>query len=575
MGCKLQKQLIDIICINNFNMKALGYDAYYYLGDNPHLLPDNDFNIIVFPDGNNPQTQEIKDFIIDMDGALLANTCSGNRYLTSVCDDVLRGFSLLRKIQSSAGKTVIVVDTPLDVMKFSKFLAANNFTIKSPSLLLFKFKRALRHSTALIRTLKLVVLEYVWFLKYPLPELQTSKFTFITWINEPTITKEKLYRTNNYFGCIPEYLSQKNSVAFLGKIISGHPQSSKIVSNALQQNLPITFLQQYIKISDIFYALTHNFNLFYQIVRKNFVHRDVNYTPLVKESLKQDFFSGSFIDSLLQYRLFQRFLKRCNGQSSIIFPFENQPWEKGLLLAANKTHKSIKLIAYQFFPFAPDFLVYKFSRAARKNGLVPPLFLTSDIISDKRLSDQGIETLRIGTSRYNALFDLPVSFSNKNSAVLCCLSIDPKEAKILALKASVITEELGLPLWINYHPLLATEAIKDLKKQLSRLKHIQFFDCAASSLIPDARIVLYNSSTVCFEAALRGVPIIYVDCGNLPNLDKFQFLGKNFKEIDDGIDLIKQLIDNDQNYQLYSQKTYQIAREILLPINLAQLETIN
>jgi hypothetical protein len=571
----LQKQLIDIICINNFNAKALDYDAFYYLGANPNLLHNKQCNIIEFPDDKSVQTQEIKEFIVNIDAVFLANTCSGNRYLTSVCDDILRGFSLLKKIQSTIGRIAIVVDTPLDMWKFRKFLAANNVIIKSPPLLFFRIKWALKQATTFIRALKSVICEYVSFPHYTLPSLPISKFTFITWINDPMINKEKLFRTNHYFGCIPEYLSQKNSVAFLGKVIAGHPRSSEIVSNTLQQNLPVTFLQQYIKISDIFYALTHNFKLFYQIVSKNFVYKDGDYTPLVKESLKQDFFSGSFIDSLLHYRLFQRFFKTCNEESVIIYPFENQPWEKALLLAANKVNKSIKLIAHQFFPFPPDLLIYKFSKAARKNGGIPSLFMTSDVISDKRLSDQGIETLQIGTSRYNALLDLPVSLSDKNSAVLCCLSIDPKEATILALKASVITEELGLPLWINYHPLLATDVIENLKKQLSGHNHIQFFDCAASVLIPDSRVVLYNSSTVCLEAALRGIPIIYVECDNLPNLDKFQSLGKNFKEIDDGIALIKQLIDNDQNYQLYSQKTYQIAREILLPINLAQLEKIN
>ena len=54
-----------------------------------------------------------------------------------------------------------------------------------------------------------------------------------------------------------------------------------------------------------------------------------------------------------------------------------------------------------------------------------------------------------------------------------------------------------------------------------------------ADLLDDVFLLIYNSSSVFLEAALRGIAVLYLPCDDIVNLDRFCSLGRAIKNDED------------------------------------------
>ncbi|EKD45492.1 MAG: hypothetical protein ACD_69C00267G0004 [uncultured bacterium] len=339
----------------------------------------------------------------------------------------------------------------------------------------------------------------------------------------------------------------------------------------MQINAP--FIEEYVCFKDIIYSIYKNFILIFGCNKKIFFI-DHDYSCLVSDHMRKEFFMGSFVNSLLLYRAFKGFFDSLPSieEYTIVYPFENQPWEKGLLKAAREQTKKINLFAYQFFPLARNLALHSFSKYAKKTNMIPDKILTSDINTNNIFVEQGTETVLIGSGRFGNLVETSMRLKKRDkNKILCCLFLDPQEAFTLTYKAIEISRNLGCLLVINYHALLSKKIISEIKTIVEKYQHVSVVEAVASELLEDIFVVLYNSSSVCFEAALRGVPVLYVACENLLNLDRFNGLSKGIAHIKEGVFFIRSLIENEELYENYSYDIYTAAKNIILPLNFTRM----
>ena len=87
--------------------------------------------------------------------------------------------------------------------------------------------------------------------------------------------------------------------------------------------------------------------------------------------------------------------------------------------------------------------------------------------------------------------------------------------------------------------------------------------------------MIYNSSSVCLEAALRGVAVLYLFCDGIVNLDRVYGLGKVIKEQDDAISFINKLMNDKMFYYDYSSQVYQEANQMVIPYDSAIVKDIS
>jgi len=566
------KALIKITILQNMPLNFVKRDSCYYIGNNIHSLNSKDIKLLNFYNISDLNLKQIEQFIVNLDSFFkdsifqLLSICTANRYLSTVHDDVLKAYLIL-EILNKNQETIFVVDSYEEAHQWKKFFTSNSRDV----LVLgdnakYHIKKIVQNLLLFVKCIKNIVKEYFCIKLSNKKQNNYSNLNFITWVNNDTENFEKLLHSNSYFGRLPEEFIKKRNIGLLGHILNRNPDFAKI----LKINIP--FIEEHINISDIIYAFFKNFSLiFYYNKRVSF--KDYNFSSIIQNGIMKDFFGGFFIKNLLNYKAFKRFFKDLPDGATLIYPFENQPWERGLLKASKEQPKKINLWAYQFFPIPKDFLIYHFSEKVKAGGFIPTKILTSDSQTNELLSQQEVETVLIGSTRFDALLKLPATFElRKKNKILCCLFLDSKEALYLAYKAIEISKQVDCDLSINYHPQLCNETIVVIKSMIINQSHVTLSESPAKELLEDVFLVIYNSSSVCFEAALRGIPILYIKCENLPNLDRFYNQSESILSISEGVTFVKSLIENEDFYQKYSMKIYEMAKTILKPLNVNKLE---
>lgn len=216
---------------------------------------------------------------------------------------------------------------------------------------------------------------------------------------------------------------------------------------------------------------------------------------------------------------------------AIVYPFENQGWERALGEGVRHHLPHTRLVAYQHAPFAKRYI-----------GFFPP---HSDILAG-RLADKlvvmGPHYLELfrnhgwphdrlvlgGSLRFEpALKNPPLPAQYGGKTVLAATSIDFTEALDLAVKGGLaVSGIVDARLVVNFHPVVDQnfhDAIRDgLLKALGAegLQKVMFSNASAADLVNDASVLLYNNSGAVFDACFSGVPTVYVAVDGRLSYDK-------------------------------------------------------
>ena len=233
----------------------------------------------------------------------------------------------------------------------------------------------------------------------------------------------------------------------------------------------------------------------------------------------------------------------------------------------------INLFAYQFFPIPENFLINRFSEMAKRSGMLPSKIFTSDIHSDHLLQKQGVSTLRLGSVRYNHLLNYQEHFTTRKK-ILCSLFLDEAETISMVTKMVKISKHVDCDFIINYHPLLSNDIIRKIKNLVADSKNITLSIKKATDLLDGVFLMIYNSSSVFLEAALRGIAVLYLHCDDIINLDRFHGRGRAVKNEEEAISFIQKLRVDKNFYEAYASEVYKKSNEMILPYDAHAVERL-
>lgn len=510
---------------------------------------------------------EINTFIVNLDAFFenrffsLTSALSANRYLSPLYDNFLKGWRIL-EVLNGHSEIYLLVDKLDEVNLWKSFLLSNNIQVVSKNKVVLKSQ-----IKTLIREMISVLKEYFWTTTTKKNSPPLSKIIFIHWINEKNNPCEQIINQSSYYGNFLKDVHREIPVSILGNVLSGHPEFRDIIKS------DCNFIKEYLSFWDIVWGFFKSLNLLTPI-RNKVLFKGHNLTAIVKHSLIKDFWEGSYLKHLLFYRSFKKMLLNIDGNSTIIYPFENQPWEKALIMACSNWANKIRLLGYQFFPIPENFLIHRFSEKAKNYTMLPDKILTSDVYSDNFLRKEGIETVQLGSVRYNHLPNYPVVFAKKKK-ILCSLFLDELEAISMVKKVVEISRYLDCDFILNYHPLLSANTIQKIKNFVWGYRNITLSNMKAADLLEDVFLLIYNSSSVFLEAALRGIAVLYLPCDDIVNLDRFHSLGKIVKNDSETISFIQKLKDDVVFCEEYSKMVYKEANQMILPYDKQEIEGLN
>jgi len=256
-------------------------------------------------------------------------------------------------------------------------------------------------------------------------------------------------------------------------------------------------------------------------LRRGLVLAGVDVTPLVRRALARVMASPRLVSAALYAGLARTLKRRGLEPKVIVYTYENQPWEKAMLLGFRSVLPSTMLIGVQHAPLAEKYLAGHPSTGQWRDGSAPDLLLTIGTEFRERLIALGAPADRVqvgGALRFDGMLasavDRPVRASQQQLLVLATCSMDPLDSFELVHKAAVATVGIDrLRLAINVHPMVAADFSTTIRDRLSRLvdcQHVDFVEGSAVDWLGRADMLLYNSSSTVFEAAAMDVPAIYV-----------------------------------------------------------------
>lgn len=233
-----------------------------------------------------------------------------------------------------------------------------------------------------------------------------------------------------------------------------------------------------------------------QYIHKNFI----------QESLSPQFYLHD-----IHYRAFKNIISKPSVEK-IYSTFENNGWEKMLLLARNETLSDCRIISHQHVPVAPSALNYYLTKDEDK--LLPDRIVTIGKILENFLISLHYPKFRLeaGQALRLSLHKYPLPHNTKRISLIALDGI-PQAAVVLNTIVDHIKEfqALNWSFIVRFHPLYGIER---MQKHLSTdIRQFDLFELSTSTLEEDIKrtqSVFYWGSTVAFEAMYSGRIVIHV-----------------------------------------------------------------
>ena len=219
-----------------------------------------------------------------------------------------------------------------------------------------------------------------------------------------------------------------------------------------------------------------------------------------------------YMGNLLLFHGYRGLFERLKDTAAVIYPFENQPWEKMLMLALPD---KIRKIGYAHAAIPYNWLDYRTS-ALERSAPCPDVILTAG----QRWADflrpfyPNIPVEVAGAIRYTHLIGpkgIRPAIRHPQSVVVA-LPLDPLIAFSLQVRLLALAREGkldGFCVKIKAHPYLPADAV--LTPLFLKYKNCVFVHDNIHLLLADCSLLVTAASTVAFESLAMGVKtLVYV-----------------------------------------------------------------
>lgn len=326
-----------------------------------------------------------------------------------------------------------------------------------------------------------------------------------------------------YFGRLPDILTGDGlNVSYITPLFLSHALKKKCQDGG---EYDFTFLDRYINFGDILKCLFIRFPISYD-GKQRWVE-----TLLRRQTVNE---ISSIPTHLLYYLAFRRWLKATSQEKiTIIYPFENQPWEKMLCMAAKESGKNIRLVAYQHSSVPPLFLCYFLGAGESKYMPLPDIIVANGEYPLELFNGAGygkIEFINGGALRYEHLQGMERGSSKqgrKQKIVLVALPYIATLAEEMLLAASDAFKDAGeenIEVIIKTHPIEHSKRLADYPLPLPA--HFQQTDKPIPEILKESDLLIYAASATGLEAVLTGVPVVKFCSEHIIDLDSLDVDGR-------------------------------------------------
>ena len=291
-------------------------------------------------------------------------------------------------------------------------------------------------------------------------------------------------------------------------------------------------------------------------VRRRFKVAMVDLSPLTRWALARELMSPRLVQAAVYCDLARALKRRGMRPTALIYPFENQPWEKAMLAGFRRDLPQTVLFGVHHAPFDRNLIGCHPSRGQWKDGTVPDVLCAIGEEFRDRLIASGAPPSRVvvgGALRYPSIRVMEQTRisreTNEPLQVFAACSMDFDEAFELSFKAIVATAGISqMRLLLGLHPMVSSDFRRRIRERVGMLlgcHHAEFVEGGVAKWLPKFDILVYDSSSAVFEAVACGIPAVHVgsECG----LDLDVMSGRGVLKCRSAMDLraqIRRLLDD-------------------------------
>lgn len=270
-----------------------------------------------------------------------------------------------------------------------------------------------------------------------------------------------------------------------------------------------------------FFSLSDYLGLTIQLIKNLFWVRENNNNiaeELVAINFQEEIVSPAFIHYLVLYFCFKRMFQTLDVKE-VFGTFENNCWEKMLIIAKNDYSSDSKVYLHQHVPISKSAINY-FSHEDEYFSNGPDHIFTTGEAPKKLLSHwysfKG-DIVKVGCAlRYKYIFDqLPIEPKEEtlNKVILAALDGVPMAHIVLEFlnRNREYINSLGIKVVVRFHPIYGIDKIN--KYTTFDIRERDEWIISNLSLREDlerASFLFYYGSTVSIEALVRGIPIVSI-----------------------------------------------------------------
>lgn len=434
---------------------------------------------------------------------------------------------LLRPHNSNAGPLLVITSNTDLAAQVREWAAAEAITVVDSVKAPWSWRRFLkRHTPGGIAKSSLRTFYYWLGARKLKPQANHADgHVLITTLSHPrSFSGPDGYR-DAYFGPLVDHLaaSQQKAVVLALVVEQPGPQYKKL--RGLDFQLPVLPIESCLSLGDLINCSWQALKLYLKPFRLNGpVEIDgVDLTCLVTRTISDARHSGNpFMNMRLFYSA--RWLAKNIRLRRCLYIYENLPWERMLLLGVRAGSPETQIVGFQHASVTLSHTNLIMAAAETAVVPAPDMILTTGEVVKEWLETEGnypagaIKTgcaLRQGRS--------PATASRQRSRrldnILVILSTSLEEyAGILSFMDKASDGLPGRQLRLRPHPSIPIEWVLDS----GRLDRRDFFSTSSGSLVEDlqwADVVLFASSTVSMEALSLGIPVVYLDLGEILDTD--------------------------------------------------------
>lgn len=366
----------------------------------------------------------------------------------------------------------------------------------------------------------------------PLAQLRACDTVMVTWSGKAVFPADNPLEVERYFGRLPKILRAGGaSLGFAANSAIGEERVESVVANAVAARSPTFMVEDGFTLGKVFKAALLSLTVPWR-VKTDVSIAGFGLKPVLRFERQRMLATWRPMQSLLAGEVGAFLARHGLHPKTVVHTYENQPWEKMLRAGLRKHLPQTKIVACQHVPLAPLFISIHPSRREIARGLlVDRLMLTGEHFIDM-FRDNGFPAQRLavgGTLRFEDLVRPARGVHQRAQGslrVLCSTSIDYEESLELAHKVVMASLGVdGVTVVVNFHPALPEGRREQLKQTLREyagedLTHVSYSTASSGTLLEEADVLTYNTSSAAFDALAQKCPVLNVQRENGLDYDR-------------------------------------------------------